>query len=56
LSEEVVAALQLPEMRESFAKLGAQPSGNSPAEFVAEIKSEIARWGKLIREAGIKGD
>lgn len=56
LNKEVVAVLQLPEMRESFAKLGALPSGNSSAEFAAEIKSEIARWGKLIREAGIKAD
>lgn len=55
LNKEVVAILQLPEMRESFAKLGALPSGNSSAEFAKEIKSEIARWGELIRQAGIKG-
>jgi tripartite-type tricarboxylate transporter receptor subunit TctC len=56
LNDEVIAVLQLPEMRESFAKLGALPSANSPVEFAAEIKSEIARWGRLIRESGIKGD
>ena len=56
LNREIVAILELAETRESFAKLGAVPVGNSSAQFAAEIKSEIALWGKVIRDAGIKGD
>lgn len=56
LNKEIVAILQLPETRASFANLGALPVGNSPSDFAAEIKSETARWAKVIRDADIKGN
>jgi len=35
-------------------ELGAEPVGSSPPEFAAFYKAEAARWGKIIKERGIK--
>lgn len=56
LSAEVAALLKSPETRERLAAQGAEPGGNRPAQFAAIIKSEIAKWAKVVREAGIKHD
>jgi tripartite-type tricarboxylate transporter receptor subunit TctC len=56
LHDEVVRALKTPDMREKFASQGFEPAGTAPAEFAAYIKSEIAKWGKVIRDAGIRAD
>jgi tripartite-type tricarboxylate transporter receptor subunit TctC len=56
LHDEVVRALKTPDMREKFASQGFEPAGTTPAEFAAYIKSEIAKWGKVIHDAGIKAD
>ncbi len=53
---ETVKALALPELRAKLADLGLEGVGNSPAEFASFITSEIPKWAKLIKEAGIKGD
>ena len=54
LHREVVKALARPELRETLARTGSEPSGLAPSEFMTFIKSEIAKYGKVIREAGIK--
>src|SRR5258706_79172 len=41
-------------LREKLAGQGFEPTGDSPEEFGAYIKSEIAKWGKVIRDAGIR--
>jgi tripartite-type tricarboxylate transporter receptor subunit TctC len=41
-------------MRERLMDLGYEPVGSRPDEFAAQIRSEIAKWAKLIRSAGIK--
>jgi len=56
LNEETVKILALPDVRERFVSQGAEPVGNSPGEFAAYIKAEIAKWGKVIRESGAKVD
>ena len=53
LHADFVAALRKPETAKALAKLGADPVGNTPAEFKEELKSEIARWSKVIKEANI---
>ncbi len=53
---ETVKALALPDLRAKFADLGLETIGNSPDEFTAAIKSEIPKWAKLIKDAGIKAD
>ena len=53
---ETVNALALPDLRSKLAELGLEGVGNSPAEFASFITSEIPKWAKVIKEAGIKGD
>ncbi len=53
---ETVKALALPDLRAKLADLGQEGIGNSPDEFAAAIKSEIPKWAKVIKEAGIKAD
>jgi tripartite-type tricarboxylate transporter receptor subunit TctC len=56
LHRELVRILALAEVRERLAGLGAEPVGNTPDQFLAFIRSEIAKYARLIREAGIKAD
>jgi tripartite-type tricarboxylate transporter receptor subunit TctC len=51
-----VRALALPDVREKIAGLGAEPVGNSPAEFAAMQRAEAARWTRVAREANIHAD
>ena len=53
---ETVKALALPDLRAKLADLGLEGIGNSPDEFAAVIKSEIPKWAKVIKDAGIKPD
>jgi len=39
-----------PELRERLAKLGFKPVANTPDEFEARIKLELAKWGKVVHE------
>lgn len=53
---ESVKALGTPEIRERLVAQGANVVGNTPAEFATFIPAESARWGKLVRQAGIRAD
>jgi len=54
LNQEIVRILQRPESRERLAGIGAEPVGGTPAQLAATIKDEVARMGRIIREAGIQ--
>jgi tripartite-type tricarboxylate transporter receptor subunit TctC len=54
LTEGVRKALSNPELRARIEQLGARPVANTPAEFTAQIKGEIERTRKLIKERNIK--
>jgi tripartite-type tricarboxylate transporter receptor subunit TctC len=54
LHQMTVKALALPDVREKLAAQGAEAVGNTPEEFRAYIKSEIDKWGRVIRESGAK--
>jgi tripartite-type tricarboxylate transporter receptor subunit TctC len=56
LNREMANTLKLPDVKERFSKLGAEPVGNTPEQFDAFIKSEIAKWAKVVKEAGLKAD
>jgi tripartite-type tricarboxylate transporter receptor subunit TctC len=56
LSREVVAIINLPEVKSHLLAEGAEPVGNSPEQFGEFIKSEIAKWGKVIRAAGLRAE
>jgi tripartite-type tricarboxylate transporter receptor subunit TctC len=53
---EIVKALAQPDLRTKLTDLGLEGIGNSPDEFAAAIKSEIPKWAKVIKDAGIKAD
>ena len=42
-----------PDIAERLTALGIEPEGNTPQEFLAQIKTEIASWGKVIEAAKI---
>jgi tripartite-type tricarboxylate transporter receptor subunit TctC len=56
LYHEIVKIVREPDVKERFAALGFDPVANSPEEFTAQIKVEIAKWGKVIKDANIKVD
>jgi tripartite-type tricarboxylate transporter receptor subunit TctC len=51
-----VKALATPTVKERFASLGVQPVGNTPEQWGAEIRADLARWAKVIKAAGIKAE
>jgi tripartite-type tricarboxylate transporter receptor subunit TctC len=53
LNGELARILQLNDIKERFASLGVEAKSSSTAEFAALIKSELARYAKLIKEIGI---
>jgi len=54
LHREIVKVVALPDMKERLATLGYQPVASTPAECAAQFTTEIAKWAKVIRAAGIK--
>ena len=56
LSQEIAKILATSEAREWLAAQGAEPGGESPAEFAAYIRAEHAKWGPIIRKVGFKAD
>jgi len=54
LHEAIVHALAQPEVRERLVSEGAEVIGSTPEAFAAHITAELARMGKLIRDAGIR--
>lgn len=53
---EVSRIVQLPEIRERQISQGLEPEGSTPEYFAEFIKTEIAKWGKVVKQAGIKLD
>ncbi len=56
MQKEIAAALASPDMKVIWEQQGAAPGAASPAEFAPFLKSEIARWGKVVREGNVKVD
>jgi tripartite-type tricarboxylate transporter receptor subunit TctC len=54
LHAAAVKALATPAVKERFAQLGIQPVGNTPEQFAAEIREDLARWQKVVRAADVK--
>ena len=56
LAAEVGKILKMPDVREKYAGLGAEPVGSSPDEFAAYCRSELAKWSRVVRESGARAD
>ncbi len=56
LYREMRAVLQLPDVQSKLAQLGSDVVGSSPQEFSALLRSDLARWAKVIKAANVKID
>ena len=56
LNAELVKVMHAPELKEKLAASGTEPLTSTPDEFAAYIRKEIAKWGDVIRKAGVKAD
>lgn len=56
LNSELVKVLRSPDVKERLAGQGADPAGGTPEEFLAFLKDEIAKWGKVVKAANISAD
>ena len=56
LNAEMVAVLKQPDVQERLTGVGLEPVGSTPAEFEAFMKAEIAKWSKIIKDAGITAE
>jgi tripartite-type tricarboxylate transporter receptor subunit TctC len=56
LNSMTANVLRMPDIQANLANAGAEAKGGSPAELANQIKEESERWGRVIREAGIKGE
>ncbi len=54
LNQELVRLLNQPEVKERFFNVGVEVVASSPQEFAAAMKSEMARLGKVIKDAGLR--
>jgi tripartite-type tricarboxylate transporter receptor subunit TctC len=53
LNTEIVKVLNLPDVKEKFAAQGVDVVGSTPTEFAAHIKSQMATWDKVVKDAGV---
>lgn len=56
LQAEVVSALKDPALLQRLSALGAEPAGSTPEELSRFVRSEYEKWGKVVRQAGIRLD
>lgn len=54
LNQEIVKVTNSPDVRERILKMGMQPVGSSAAELKATVEAEVAKWGQVINDAGIR--
>ncbi len=56
LNQETQAVLKTAETRARFLNAGVEPVGGPPEQLAALMKSEMAKWGKVIRDAGLRAE
>ena len=56
ISKQIASAMHSPEVGKRIRADSTEPVGSSPTEFIAHIRAETDRWGKVIKQAGIRGE
>jgi tripartite-type tricarboxylate transporter receptor subunit TctC len=56
LHQDIARVLHRPEVKERFFSSGAEAVGSTPEQFGVAMRSEMVKWGKLIRDAGLSVD
>lgn len=54
LNKEIVKVVNTAELKERILKMGMQPVGSSAAELKATVMAEVAKWGQVVKDAGIR--
>jgi tripartite-type tricarboxylate transporter receptor subunit TctC len=52
LNAEIVRIINSQEIRQKLIDMGAEPAPNSPEEFAAMVKTEVAKWSDVVRKSG----
>ncbi len=56
LNTGIVRAFKLPDVRQLLLAQGAEPVSETPEQFAAVIRAEIAKWSDVVRKSGAKAD
>jgi len=56
LHQEIVKILRSPEVGKVLKSEGADPVGNTPAEFATQLRAETERWGRVVQQTKMRGD
>jgi tripartite-type tricarboxylate transporter receptor subunit TctC len=56
LQSEISKIIKVPEIRDRFLALGAEPVGSTPEQFAAFYRNEVAKWSKVVKESGAQID
>ena len=54
LQKELAAVLQTPFVRERYGVLGIEPVGNTPDDFGAQVRADLARWAEVVKAANVR--
>ena len=54
INAEITKIVQMPDVRARILDIGAEPGPMKPAEYAAWVQSEVTKWTKLVKEAGIQ--
>jgi tripartite-type tricarboxylate transporter receptor subunit TctC len=54
INADMIKALEMPDLKARLAQLGVDPGTSTPEQFTAFIKSETAKWAKVVKQAGIQ--
>lgn len=54
LNAELVKAIKQPDVQKRMLDLGLEPVGSTPEDFAAFIKADIARWARVVKDAGVR--
>jgi tripartite-type tricarboxylate transporter receptor subunit TctC len=56
LHAEIAKIVKIPELRDRFLALGAEPVGSTPEQFAVFFRNEVAKWAKVVKESGAQID
>jgi tripartite-type tricarboxylate transporter receptor subunit TctC len=56
LNAEVRRAIAAPEVRSALVNQGAEPASDTLEDFAALVRSDLAKWAKIVKETGAKAD
>jgi len=56
LNHDIVQAVNTPDMKQKLLDFGTEAVGSTPQQYASALKSQADRYGKVIKDAGIRGD